>query len=125
MFSPAFETHLECISSVLSVVRSAGLQLSSPKCHFGSRQITILHHIVDSSGVLPYSSKFRGVLDFPVSISPEDFRSFVGVFSYFGRFVRNFASIARTVTDLPKKGTPFSRALIKLQLSEALSSTEY
>lgn len=53
VFSPTFDTHLECLSAILDMFRRAGLQLNSSKCRSGRRRITILGHIVDAAGVQP------------------------------------------------------------------------
>lgn len=88
VFSPTFETHLERLSDVLAIFRRAGLQLNSKKCRFGRRQITILGHLVDASGVQPDPEKVRAVTNFPEPRSTHDVRSFLGLCSYFRRFIK-------------------------------------
>lgn len=57
IFSETFANRLQCLRTILSVFRFAGLQLNSYKCHFGRCEITVLGHLVNAGGIQPDTEK--------------------------------------------------------------------
>ena len=107
IFAKTFEEHLIKLDTVLTVIKRAGLRLKINKCRFGETKLHILGHVVDNSGVHPDPEKVRAAKDFLTPKDVKSIQSFVGLCSYYRKFIPNFAEIARPLTKLTKSENPF------------------
>lgn len=71
------------------------------------RKIHFLGHIIENGRILPSSEKTRAVEKFPIPSSKKEIQRFLGLTSFFRRFVRNYAVVAKPLTDLLKKDATF------------------
>jgi len=79
---------------VLERLRSAGLKLKPQKCALFQKSISFLGHVVTEEGIGTDPTKTEVVKRWPVPRSVREVLSFLGLASYYRRFVPNFASIA-------------------------------
>ncbi|GBM82908.1 Retrovirus-related Pol polyprotein from transposon 17.6 [Araneus ventricosus] len=122
VFSQTFENHLQRLKIVLQCIQEAGLVLNTKKCVFGVRQITILGHVVSEDGIKPDPEKVRAVKNFPVPKSVHDVRSFLGLCSYYRRFIKNFCYRAQPLQDLLKGDSKFAWGLDQTKSFENLKT---
>jgi hypothetical protein len=107
MFADTWEEHQKILEEVLHRIKAAGLKLKRTKCQFGRESVQFLGHIVSARGIHPNLEKVQAVQDFPTPPSLSDVRAFVGMASYYRRYVRNFADIAAPLHELTKGGSEF------------------
>ncbi|UYV82719.1 hypothetical protein LAZ67_22000665, partial [Cordylochernes scorpioides] len=122
VFSDGFEEHLRRLQLVLNCLKKAGLCLNSKKCKFGAKTITVLGHEVSENGIRPDQEKIRAVRDFATPRSLKEVRSFLGLSSYYRRFIPNYAHVAQPLNDLLKKDSAFYWNQEEQNAFEALKS---
>ncbi|ROT61136.1 hypothetical protein C7M84_021124 [Penaeus vannamei] len=106
-FGGSFDEELERLEVVLRRLRAANLKLSPKKCLFFQSEVPFLGNIVGRDGVRTYPQKVAAVQDWPVPTCVADVKSFVGLCTYYRRFVKNFAQIASPLHQLTRKGARF------------------
>ncbi len=112
------------LREVLTRLRSAKLKLSPKKCVLFQREVRYLGHVVSGNGVATDPDKVGAVESWPAPSSGTDMQRFLGLCSYYRRFVPSFADIARPLHECVHsrvfEWTPAAeRAFVKLK--EALT----
>lgn len=108
VFSSTFEEHLIHISHVLDRLIQVRLKLKPSKCHFICREVEYLGHLITPHGILPNPRRIVAVREYPIPKSVKEVRQFLGIASYYRRFVQGFAKVAQPLHALTQKGAVFS-----------------
>lgn len=104
IFSETLEEHWEHLRVALQRLKDAKLYGRLHKCEFLKDRIEYLGFEVSGEGVHTSPEKIKAVIEWPTPSSVKDVRSFLGLASYYRKFIRGFSEIARPLTDLTKKG---------------------
>ncbi|XP_043064105.1 uncharacterized protein LOC122320095 [Drosophila ficusphila] len=102
------EEHLVHLDQVFDRLATAGLKLSPRKCAFFRPEVNYLGHIVSHNGLKACPEKIQKVVDWPSPRNQKEVRSFVGLCSYYRKFIPDFATIARPLHQLTKARRPFT-----------------
>lgn len=94
---------MERFEEVLILLQKANLKLNLTKCSFLQNKIEYLGFEISSSGMRPGKAKIQSVIDFPRPENVHGVRQFLGLVSYFRKFIQNFAQLAHPITKLLKK----------------------
>ena len=105
--SKTFEEHMEHLRLVFVKLRLAGLTLKPKKCCFLREEVQYLGHVISKRGILPDPEKTQKVHEFPTPTDVTRVRQFLGLASYYRRFVPGFARIPNSLHYLTKKDVPF------------------
>ena len=103
IYTPTFDKHLIALELVLGRLRLIGVRLNPDKCHFAYFVVKFLGHLVSAEGVATDPDKVEAVRNWPEPKTVKDVRSFLGLASYYRRFVKDFAKIAGPLNGLYKK----------------------
>ena len=107
VFGSSVEEVVDRLQVIFTRLREAKLKLKPQKCHLFQREVLYLGHIVSERGVSTDPAKVEVVATWPTPTNVTEVRSFLGLASYYRRFIYKFSDVARPLTALTKKENPF------------------
>jgi hypothetical protein len=91
LFSDTIEEHARRLEHVLERFERDSLMLQPAKCVFAKREVRYLGYVVSEKGISATPDKIK------------ETRSFLGLASFYRRFIPKFADIAKPLTELTRK----------------------
>ena len=107
IFSKTVEEHLDHIKQVFKKLRSAHLSMKLSKCHFFTKSIQYLGHVLSIKGIKPLLSKTQTIQYMHPPKMPKQVHAFLGLVGYYRKFIKNFAKIAKPLILLTHQQAKF------------------
>ena len=102
-----FEQQIGNLRMVFMRLKEAKLKLAPKKCSLFREEVKFLGHIVSASGVATDPDKLYAVSTWPRPTNVLEVRQFLGLCSYYRRFVAKFADIAQPLYQCTERNQPF------------------
>jgi hypothetical protein len=93
------EEELCRLKEVFRRLRKANLKLKPKKCVLFQKRVLYLGHVVTRDGIATDPEKIRVIQEWPPPTCLKDVRAFLGLASYYRRYVKDFSDIARPLND--------------------------
>ena len=107
VMAPTFEEELERLKQVFERLAHAGLKLKPKKCFLFRKRVSYLGHVVTEEGITAGPGKVEQVRTWPVPESSTEVKSFLGLASYYRRFIPAFSTVAQPLYKLTEAKTEF------------------
>ncbi|GJR48194.1 reverse transcriptase domain-containing protein [Tanacetum coccineum] len=107
VFEDSFSSCLSHLDKMLKRCEDTNLVLNWEKCHFMVKEGIVLGHKISKSGIEVDRAKVDVIAKLPHPTSVKGVRSFLGHAGFYRRFIQDFSKIARPMTHLLEKETPF------------------
>ena len=107
IFIKTEEEHLQHIADIFEKLHKAGLKLKLSKCSFLQKELQYLGHLVSEEGVQPLPEKLESIQNMPAPRNAKEVKQFLGLVSYYQKFIPRFSDIACPLSKLMAKDQVF------------------
>uniref|UniRef100_A0AAG5DQN0 RNA-directed DNA polymerase n=1 Tax=Anopheles atroparvus TaxID=41427 RepID=A0AAG5DQN0_ANOAO len=120
------ETNLKTLKELLKIASESGIQFNWQKSEFLKSEVEYLGYTISNGTYRISPRKIRAVQYFPQPKNAKELQRFLGLTSYFRKFIAGYAMIAKPLTNLLRKGEVYEFGQTQQrsfgQLKECLTS---
>ncbi|GKB81048.1 reverse transcriptase domain-containing protein [Tanacetum coccineum] len=107
IFGDSFDSCLSNLEKMLKRCEDTNLVLNWEKCYFMCKEGILLRHKISKAGIEVNHAKVDVIAKLSHPTTVKGVRIFLGHAGFYRRFIQDFSKIARPMTHLLEKETPF------------------
>ena len=107
VYSEDFESHIRHLTEVFKRLKQANFKLNLAKCEFVKSSVEYLGHVIDATGLRPNPEKVSAIQSAPAPKTVRGVRGFIGIMSYYRRYIPRFSELAEPLINLTRKNSKF------------------
>ena len=107
IYSATAREHIRIIDQVLQKLMGAGLKINPAKTTLVAHEVKYLGHVISADGVKPNPAKIHAVTELKAPRTAREVKMFLGLVSYYRRFIPSFASLALPLNELTRGGAKY------------------
>lgn len=107
IYGTTFENHLEILIEVLKKLKARNLILNHKKCCLFQKKMYYLGRVISVKGVKTDPTKTKTIKTWAIPKDRHEIRSFLGLCTYYRKFMKGFADITSLLHKLIKNDQRF------------------
>jgi hypothetical protein len=108
-FTPSYDTHVKALNALFTRMHDYGLSFRADKCHFFAKEFVFLGHVISDQGVAVDPRKTKAIDEMELPADPKCLKSVLGLFSYYRKYVKDYARKVEPLQNMIKKDAIFKR----------------
>ncbi|GJV58983.1 putative reverse transcriptase domain-containing protein [Tanacetum coccineum] len=101
------EEHANHLRIIFELLKKEKLYAKFSKCDFWIHIVQFLGYLIDSQGLHVDPAKIEAVKNWASPTTPTEICQFLGLASYYRRFIEGFSKIAKSLTELTQKNKKY------------------
>ena len=107
VFGKDSQDHAAKLQMVLERLNSLNIRLNESKCVWNAQSLEFLGHTISNAGLQPSADNTKAILKAPEPMDKPSLLSFLGMCTFYLRFLPNFATTAEPLRKLTRKQEVF------------------
>ena len=107
IFTATLEEHMQHFKIIFGKLRQHNLKMKLKNCSFLQLETNYIGFVISEEGIKAAEKKVEAIRLLPVPTCVREVRSFIGLCSYYRRFLPNFSQLAEQIIMLTRKYAHF------------------